>query len=291
MNESKKTIIRKLQWIFYPVATLLLLDFILRFFKTSSTESSIIHHPVFEFFDTAVWFIVFIIMGIVVAALIQQFFSKRKTASANEASLAPVLLKIERRNKLTSSLLFFITALGFSVLLNMIVFSPSLIFDEEQIKHVELLHKLLIMFFYVITHFLVLVSGVQLFKGIPPVFIATEKGFCYEPAGISSGWILWKDVMEVRESTVLSASSAGRGPFETPVIGISLKNPEQYAAIAYAPLLQKIANKARELNNFQTEGVGDLLLNPADFGDDYQKVKTLLMSKSFMAGNRNTVVS
>jgi len=52
--------------------------------------------------------------------------------------------------------------------------------------------------FYVIAHFLIIVSGLRLINGMPPAFIATERGFLYNPSGISSGWILWEDVEEAR---------------------------------------------------------------------------------------------
>jgi hypothetical protein len=85
---------------------------------------------------------------------------------------------------------------------------------------------------------------------MPPLFIATEKGFYYEPAGIGSGWILWEDIAEVSAS--------------------------------YAPLLQQVVKFGQKFNNYQTEGAGDILLRPSDFGDQYEKVFALFKTRQLI---------
>lgn len=282
MTENQKKIIRKLQWIFYPVALLLLIDFILKFFNQPPSAAAGEASQLFEKIDRVIMIVVFVVVSVAVVALIQQFFAKGLAApkDTREAANARLLMKIEASNQLAGSLILFIVTLGFSVLLNVLLFSPQFIFDQEQIDRFELFEKFIFGFFYVIVHFLLLVFGLRLLKGMPPVFIATEKGFCYEPAGISSGWILWEDIEEVRESTVLTGSAGNTGPTAMPVLGIKLINPEEYNAAAYAPLLQRVVSIGQKLNNYQTEGVGDLLLRPSDFGEDYEKVKALFKAKS-----------
>lgn len=63
---------------------------------------------------------------------------------------------------------------------------------------------------------------------------------------MGSGWILWEDIAEVRESEVLYGSSVNNG---------------------------------QKFHNYQTEGVGDILLRPSDFGDQYENVLALFKSK------------
>lgn len=123
--------------------------------------------------------------------------------------------------------------------------------------------------------FLVIVFGLRFFKGVPPFFIATEKGFCYEPYGVSTGWILWEDISEVKETTILYGNSGRIGPRVVPVLGIKLINPETYNTAAFTPLLQKLVTAGQKVNNFQTEGAGDILLVPSDFGKDYDQVIAL----------------
>jgi hypothetical protein len=90
------------------------------------------------------------------------------------------------------------TIMGFSALVNTMLFVPEILFEKDQIARFTIFEKIIFGFFYLITHFLVIVFGQRLFKGMPPIFIATEKGFSYEPAGISTGWVLWEDVAEVK---------------------------------------------------------------------------------------------
>ncbi len=282
MTENQKIIIKKLQWIFYPVALLLLIDFIIKFFNHSPVEVNEKINQFFEWFDKAIIFVVLILVSVGVIALMQQFFTKEiiKPKKTQDAANAKLLIKIEAPNQLAGSLILSVVALGFSFLLNIILFWPETIFEQEQLDGFGISEKIAFGFFYVIAHFLVIVFGLRLFKGMPPVFIATEKGFCYEPAGISTGWVLWEDIVEVRESSVLQGSTAYSGPGLVPVLGIKLINPEEYNAAAYAPLLQRVVKIGQQLNNYQTDGVGDILLSPSDFGKKYDSVLTLFKEKS-----------
>jgi len=281
MTDNQKKIIRKLQWIIYPVAILLLIDFIGKFFSQSPLEANKESNQWLEQLDQVIMIAVFAIVGIGVLALVQQFFTKSlvKPASNGDAANARLLMKIEAPRQIAGNIILVLVALGFCLLLNVILFSPETIFEPEQIERFNLTDKVIFGFFYGLAHFLVLVFGVQLFKGKAPIFIATEKGFCYEPAGISSGWILWEDILEVRTASVLNGSGISYGPRLAPVLGIKLINPDEYNTAAYAPLLQRVVKLAQQLNNYQTEGVGDILLNPTDFGNKYEAVVTLFEQK------------
>lgn len=225
--------------------------------------------------------LVFGVMGFVVIALIQQYFLKKNMLNdyANDAPFSKELMRIEAPKQLGGYLIAFMGIIAFSVFENILVFAPGLVFEPQQIEEFQLFEKFIFGFFYVITHFLVYVFGQRLFKGMPPIFKATEKGFCYEPAGISSGWILWKDVKEAAETTILSGSGGKTGPRLEPVFGIKLKNPEEYRT-QYAPMLQQIMKLGQKFHNFQTKGVGDILLRPSDFGDQYDKVVALFEAKT-----------
>lgn len=291
MTENQKKIIRKLQWIFYPVALLLMIDFILKFIGQSPVEGTEKSNALFEMIDSVIMIVVFVVVSVGVLALMQHFFTKGLTGprDTKDAANAKLLMKIEVNNQLARNLIVFMGALGFSVMLNLILFKPLFILEQKQIDRFELFEKIIFGFFYIIAHFLLLVFGLRLFKGMPPVFIATEKGFCYEPAGVSSGWILWEDIVEVRESSVLYGSGVNNGPTLMPVLGIKLMNPEEYNAAAFAPLLQWVVSLGQQLNNYQTEGVGDILLRPSDFGNEYEKVIALFKQKSKAAFNYHSL--
>lgn len=283
MTNNQQNIIRKLQWIIYPIVILIALDFFIRFFSGDhdplavNTQSN----PILEWIDQIIMGIVFVVMGFVVLALMQQFFTKKSMLNdaINDAPFSKELIRIEVPIQLGKHLIAFLVIIGFSVFENIMVFAPELIFEQSQIEAFSLFEKLVFGFFYILTHFLVIVFGQPLFKGMPPIFIATEKGFCYEPAGISTGWVLWEDISEVAEREVLSGSGVNNGPVLMPVIGIKLKNPEDYNQAAFAPLLKYVVEFGQKFHNYQTEGVGDILLRPSDFGDQYEQVVALFKSK------------
>ncbi|HLD53046.1 MAG TPA: hypothetical protein VJA82_07075 [Sediminibacterium sp.] len=283
MTNNQQNIIRKLQWIIYPIVVLIAIDFFIRFFNNDHDPLAVNtpSNQIIQWIDLIIMAIVFVVVGFVVVALMQQFFTKKSmfNDNTNDAPFSKELIRIEAPSQIGGQLIVFMGIIGFSVFENTMIFAPDFIFEPNQIEAFSLFEKLVFGFFYILTHFLVIVFGQRLFKGMPPIFIATEKGFCYEPAGVSSGWILWKDVVEVEESTVLSGSGVNNGPVLMPVIGIKLKNPEEYNNAAYAPLLKYVVRFGQKFHNYQTEGVGDILLRPSDFGNQYAEVVALFKSK------------
>ncbi|MFY7901040.1 MAG: hypothetical protein ACOVNY_12705 [Chitinophagaceae bacterium] len=217
----------------------------------------------------------FVICGYVVYALIREFF-RNKPSNNSDAACAEKILKIKENKNLLRSLILFIAIICFAAFVNMLLFKPDIILDVRQLEDITFVEKLIFGFFYIVCHFLVIVFFRQLFSN-SNLFVATTKGFIYTPAGISTGWILWEEVVAVQETNILFGSSIA-GPTTVPVLGLKLRNPEAYIQ-QYNPALQQILTKANALNNFQTEGVRDLFLKPSDFGNDYQKVKDLITFK------------
>lgn len=293
MTNNQQHIIKKLQWIIYPIIVIMVIEFFTKFYHYDPLGATEQSNPIIEFIETGLMVLVLGMVSIGVLALMQQYFTKELFKSKNaldemdavdksNASNAKQLMRIEAPKQVGVSLLLLVLAISFSVLLNIILFSPQSIFDLTQLNQFTILEKIFFGLFYLIAHFLVIVFGQRLFKGMPPLFIATEKGFYYEPAGIGSGWILWEDIAEVMETSILNGSGTTNGPVQMPVLGIKLKYPEQYSA-SYAPLLQQVVKFGQKFNNYQTEGVGDILLRPSDFGDDYEKVLTLFKTRQLIA--------
>ncbi len=263
-------------WIFFPIAIWKLIYIVSRF----NTQDSLQTDSTLTFMDKldgAIVNVSIVLICIAVGALIRQFFfsGRGQTEEAKIASAAPVLITIKPARAFLVHLLFFVIALGFSVLLNVILLYPSVIFEDDQLKSFQLFERVLFGIFYVIAHFLIIVSGLRLIKGMPPAFIATERGFLYNPSGISSGWILWEDVEEARETPLLAGNAWMSGLGILTVFGIKLKYPEKYNVAAFAPLMRSLVEKGQALNNYQTEGVGDLFLEPVVLGKKYDEVKSL----------------
>lgn len=286
MTNNQQHIIKKLQWVIYPVVVLMIIDFFIKFSNPDPLEVNEKSNPIFQWIDQGIVLVVFALVSIGVLALMQQYFTKELfkpketlgSVDASAAANAKLLLKIDAPNHLGGHLILFLTIMGFSALVNTMLFAPKILFNTDQINRFTIFEKIIFGFFYLITNYLVIVFGQRLFKGMPPVFVATEKGFYYEPAGISTGWILWEDVAEVKESEVLFGLGVNNGPKLVPVIGIKLINPEKYRA-SYAPLLQYVVNIGPNFHNYQTEGVGDVLIKPSDLGEDYEKVLGIFKSK------------
>lgn len=276
MTENQSKIVRTLMWIFFPIAIWKLI-YVINLFNTQGSLQTDSMPTFMDKLDGAIGIVAIVLVCITVVALIQQFFSsgRGQTEEAKIASAAPVLMTIKRPRAFLIHLLLFVSALGFSVLLNVILLYPDLIIQEDHLESIQQFERILFGLFYVIAHFLIIVSGLRLIKGMPPAFIATEKGFRYTPYGISSGWILWEDIEEARETPLLAGTAWMSGPGILTVFGIKLKYPDKYNAAALAPLMRSLVKKAQALNNYQTEGVGDLFLEPVVLGKKYDEVKAL----------------
>jgi hypothetical protein len=282
MTDNQRKIFKLLRWVFYSLALLLIIDFVPKFLSPSLAETNSEAGQILKWIERAVFFVVFMMASFAVIALIQHFFTKdiEKNKTKHEAAESKQLLRIDVRFQFVMAVITLVIVVGFVILLNILVFRPEAILDREHLGDVPFFAKIIVGLLYIVAHFLLIVFGARLIKGMPPLFLATEKGFCYNPAGISMGWILWDDITEARETTIIYGNSVTVSPSIRPVLGLKLINPENYNDQAYAPLLKKMVDAAQQLNNFQTEGVGDVLLLPEDFGKDYEKVKTLFKEKT-----------
>lgn len=230
-----------------------------------------------QFFNWVKWLMLipFLVGPYVFYALMRAYFSKRN-AENSDAANAAILLTIETPKRSVSLLVGLFIILSLTIILTLLLFFPGTFLKQQQLENITTTERLIFGFFYVLSLLLLVVGSRRLFTH-PYVFIATTKGFQYIPAGIPIGWILWEDVEEIRETSILSGNSLLGAITTIPVLGIKLRNPEDYAR-KYNPSLQKLFRLTGKFNNFQTEGVGDLLLNKADFGNHYNEVKTFIES-------------
>jgi hypothetical protein len=277
MNENQRRLLIKLQWFTIPFMILVVAFSIWPHFSTGNkVEAAESARQFFQWAELLI-LIPFLICVFVAYAFMREFFRKIKTDETNQAASADVLLKMKALGNKPAIFLVSLATLGFVVLMNLLLFKPQTILEDYQLEAVTLGEKCFFGFFYILCHFLLIVFIRQLFSN-SYLFIATVKGFKYTPAGISSGWVFWEDIEEVREASVLFGNSVA-GPTTVLVLGIKLRYPENYIQ-NYNPALQTLLTAAGQLNNYQTEGAGDLLLNPADFGNRYEEVKALIKMKS-----------
>jgi len=147
--------------------------------------------------------------------------------------------------------------------------------ERFQFKNMEGLVKVIGLFLFVLGHFLVLVV-LRLLWLNPSYFMITQDGFLYEPGSISPGLILWDDIEEINEREMLSKRRMnGWSPTRTFLI-ITLKDPAKYYS-RYNIFLRAIVVLLAKLTKLQTNKVGDIVLQPSDFGSSYEEVRELIM--------------
>lgn len=99
----------------------------------------------------------------------------------------------------------------------------------------------------------------------PVYFAMHDEGFWYAPAGVSTGLIRWRDIMEVREVGVMSDTT---GPMsKSPALAVVLRDPEEY--------IRRFPAVMAPLFRFNLERYGSPVLIPAaDFRSDYAMIKS-----------------
>ena len=115
----------------------------------------------------------------------------------------------------------------------------------------------------------VVVSGSLAYRLVrnPPTFHLDEEGFSYAPGGVSTGLVRWRDVVELKEEGVLEGDSGGTRI--SAALAVVLRNPEDYIA-RFPRVLRPLFRARGQLNR------SPLMLNIADFGADYPRVKAMM---------------
>lgn len=283
MNSRQTKIIRILQFVFYPIAAIMLIAFVLDFSRVWSGQGVEIiaagERPV-ETDWVALG--VAILFWIVFLALAIEFVARELFRLRSRDALGRVILEIGR----VDSLVRFIPLVGvlpFVVGFNLFLLKPDIVsIDTTRVSITELL---IFWLFYGIAHLLLVVFLLRAIRN-RPFFIVTDKGFLYEPGDISPGLIRWEDVSEIKEAELLSGQGTVSGPTTRPVLAVGLKDPDKYSA-RYTPLLGMLNRLLTKAVKYQTEGPGDVVLAAEDFGDRYGEVRNLLMEKA-KAANRTS---
>lgn len=280
MNDNQKKLVRYFQWVFYPIGLLLLIDWVIRFVKGGPVTGSQGFSSFFVYLDFLVLPVVLLLVLFLLLALMQHYFFNRGQSTINRSAPKEddIILSVTPPNQYVVSILLLVIAAVFSVLLNVFLLTPDQLIGFKNGNEFSFFEKVLFWFFYVLVHFLLLVFISGTIKKQYPVFVAGKSGFCYEPAGISSGWIAWSEVLDIKECTIVTGSYVG--PVEMPVLGIKLRNPESLRQAHYSSLFRSILNFGARINNFQTNGAGDILIRPSDLGNQYQQVKELFYEKT-----------
>lgn len=274
MNSRQRKILGVLQWIFYPVAGLMLLAFLADFFGGYRYWTE----HVWGFVDSVsdpIAVIVILFFYVVLAALFWQFLLIEFSRQRQRRKLGTPLIEIYP-NRFVARFILPLVAMFFVLGLNAIVFLPGM--TELDTSSLELEPMLFLFFFYLVAHFLLIAFTLRAVRQLP-FFVATEEGFIYEPGDVSPGLIKWSDISEAAEAPLLSSGTTNiGGPRVAPAIVLSLKDPDSVFA-AYNPILRSLNKFATGVIKYQSGGVGDIVLAAEDFGRHYDEVRTLIRKK------------
>lgn len=274
LNKRQFKILSLLQWIFYPVAALMLLAFLADAFGGYRYWTD----AVWGFFDRAEDPVAIIVIGlfyIVLVALVWQFLLIEFSRPRLRRKIGPPLIELYPP-RLATRFILPVLAAFFVVGINAMIFVPGTV--DFSISGLDLAPLLFLFFFYSVAHFLLIAFSLRAFRNMP-FFVATEEGFIYEPGDVSPGLIKWSDISEGAEAALLSSGSANiGGPRTRPTIVLSLKDPDAVFDV-YNPLLRKINEVATRITKYQSGGVGDIVLAAEDFGVHYDAVRALIRDK------------
>lgn len=274
MNKRQLKILAVFQWVFYPMAAVMLLAFLADVFGGYRYWTEAVWGSV----DRAVDPFAIIVLGIffiVLAALIWQFILIEFSRVRQQRKLGKPLIEIYPP-RLATRFILPLLALLFALGLNAIVLVPGTADLDPAGWELEPLMALV--FFYIVAHFLLIAFTLRAFRNLP-VFVATDEGIIYEPGDVSPGLIRWSDISEGAEAALLTSGSSNiGGPRTGLTIVLSLKDPDTIFS-AYNPLLRGINTLATRVIKYQSGGVGDIILAAEDFGARYEEVRSLIRSK------------
>lgn len=274
MNKRQLKILAVLQWVFYPMAAVMLLAFLADVFGGYRYWTEAVWGSV----DRAIDPFAIIVLGIffiVLAALIWQFILIEFSRVRQQRKVGKPLIEIYSP-RLATRFILPLLALLFALGLNAIVLVPGTADLDPAGWELEPLMALV--FFYIVAHFLLIAFTLRAFRKLP-IFVATDEGFVYEPGNMSPGLIRWSDISEGAEAALLTSGSSNiGGPRTGLTIVLSLKDPDTIFS-AYNPLLRNINTLATRVIKYQSGGVGDIILAAEDFGARYEEVRSLIRSK------------
>lgn len=116
---------------------------------------------------------------------------------------------------------------------------------------------------------LVLYMSIKMMIQQPPVITINENGFEYNPGGVSSGWIPWTNVAEIKSVEVRTQQGNLNGPIWERTLAVKLKDPAPYRD-QYNVLLRGLM----KLNDKMYDA--DIFFRMSSFGKQVDEVITLM---------------
>jgi hypothetical protein len=279
MNESQLRIIRAMQWVFYPVALVLLGAFAWDVVSDSESDLFATASGVLGNVGDPFALGVVLLFWVVFAALLIEFVKREVTGAFKRSNLGAVLLEISAPKAVIRFLLPLI-ALQFVAGLNVIVFAGE--FLEIDPGEADLAVQLVFWLFYGIGHFLFLAFLLRAVRN-RPFFVLSDRGFIYEPGDLSPGLVLWRDVESLKEVDLLAGDTNSGGPAMRRTLVVSLRDPDKYLT-RFNPLLRLLYGLLIRVVRIQADGSGDIVVDAGDFGRRYDEARALMAQRVAKGG-------
>ena len=154
------------------------------------------------------------------------------------------------------------------------IFNNELLPEKFHFLNIDSTAKAVGFLVFFMCHFLLIVT-VQLIWLRPSFFIVTKNGFLYEPGSISPGLILWEDIEAINEADLLYNPGGWQGSTTRTYLVVTLKEPSRYFQ-RYNILLRLIVIMTAKLTKLFSGKSGDIIIQPWDFGNRYNEIKTLM---------------
>jgi hypothetical protein len=284
MNEKQQKLVRTIKFILYPIPIIL---FLYQFFTpVSGNPASTIPgiDKLQHYAELLLIWLFFIVFSIVALAIIVQFIQQQLNSNKHREGISDIIFEIRKPY-------FFKVFLPLIFVMVLVVGMNYMLLHVEQFNFMFNLlttrataFTLFFYLFYVIAHFLFIGFTINAIRN-QPFFVLTTHGFLYEPGGISPGLIYWTNINEMKEATVLRRNSRRGNSYLEPVLVISLKDSSKNTT-SYNVVLRILVKWGTKLIQYQNEGVGDIVLNPFDFGNRYTEVKEKMQALVDINKNR-----
>lgn len=284
MNEKQQKLVRTIKFILYPIPIIL---FLYQLFKpiSGNPESKLPGIDKLQnYAELILIWLFFIVFSIVALAIIVQFIQQQLNNNKQREGITDIILEIRKP--------FFLNI--FLPIIFMMVFVVGMNYMLLHVEQFNFMFNLLttrataftlfFYLFYVIAHLLFIGFTINAIRN-QPFFVLTTHGFLYEPGGISPGLIYWTNINEMKEATLLKRNSRRGNSFLEPALVISLKDASKNTT-SYNVVLRLLVKWGTKLIQYQTGGVGDIMLNPFDFGNRYIEVKEKMQALVELNKNR-----
>ncbi len=131
------------------------------------------------------------------------------------------------------------------------------------------------------------IGGMVLFMALraiilnPDVLVINKRGFEYNPGGVSSGFMEWTNVAEIKFTQVRTTQGQLPGPIWEKVLAIKFKDPSVYTH-QFNPLMRGLMNLNKNMYD------ADMFFRLSSFGNQVNEVHELMLR--YWEESKNTAV-